>query len=78
MICVVQAPKDIQAIEAARVFRGRYHVLGGVIDPIHGVGPDQLRIRQLLSRRPDGGEEAMRPAPHPLREWRLPEGPTGA
>ncbi|WP_115728039.1 recombination mediator RecR [Actinomyces culturomici] len=53
MICVVQEPKDIQAIEAARVFRGRYHVLGGVIDPIHGVGPDQLRIRQLLSRLQD-------------------------
>lgn len=53
MICVVQEPKDIQAIESARVFRGRYHVLGGVIDPIHGVGPDQLRIRQLLSRLQD-------------------------
>lgn len=53
MICVVEEPKDIQAIEASRVFRGRYHVLGGVIDPIRGIGPEQLRIRQLLSRLED-------------------------
>lgn len=53
VLCVVQEPKDIQAIEGSRAFRGRYHVLGGVIDPIHGVGPDQLRIRQLLSRLQD-------------------------
>ncbi|QWW19737.1 recombination protein RecR [Schaalia sp. 19OD2882] len=53
-ICVVQEPKDIQAIENSRVFRGRYHVLGGAIDPIRGVGPEQLRIRQLLSRLQDG------------------------
>ncbi|MDO4259179.1 MAG: recombination mediator RecR [Actinomycetaceae bacterium] len=53
-ICVVQEPKDIQAIEAARVFSGRYHVLGGAIDPIRGIGPDQLRIRQLLARLGDG------------------------
>jgi recombination protein RecR len=54
MICVVEDAKDIQSIEGARVFRGRYHVLGGAIDPIHGVGPDQLRIRQLLTRLRDG------------------------
>ena len=54
VICVVQEPKDIQAIEGARVFRGRYHVLGGVIDPIHGVGPDQLNIASLMSRLADG------------------------
>ena len=53
-ICVVQEPKDIQAIENSRVFTGRYHVLGGAIDPIHGVGPDQLRYRQLLVRLQDG------------------------
>ena len=53
MICVVEEPGDIQAIEASRVFRGRYHVLGGVIDPIRGIGPEQLRIRQLLSRLED-------------------------
>ncbi|MDC4233437.1 recombination mediator RecR [Actinomyces sp. B33] len=54
VVCVVQEPKDVQAVEAARVFRGRYHVLGGVIDPIHGIGPDQLRIGQLMSRLGDG------------------------
>ncbi|WP_022867302.1 recombination mediator RecR [Schaalia vaccimaxillae] len=54
VICVVQEPKDIQAIEGARVFRGRYHVLGGVIDPIHGIGPEQLRISQLMSRLGNG------------------------
>ena len=54
VICVVQEPKDIQAIENSRVFRGRYHVLGGAIDPIHGMGPDQLSIRQLLGRLSDG------------------------
>ena len=53
-ICVVQEPKDIQAIEGARVFRGRHHVLGGVIDPIHGVRPDQLNIASLMSRLADG------------------------
>ena len=54
IICVIQEPKDIQAIENSRVFRGRYHVLGGAIDPMHGIGPDQLRIRQLLTRLQDG------------------------
>ncbi len=50
VICVVQEPKDIQAIEGSRVFTGQYHVLGGVIDPIRGIGPHQLRIRELLAR----------------------------
>ena len=53
-VCVVQEPKDIQAVEAARVFRGRYHVLGGVIDPIHGIGPEQLRIAALMKRLGEG------------------------
>jgi recombination protein RecR len=50
MICVVEEPKDVQAIERTREFRGRYHVLGGALDPLSGVGPDQLRIRELLAR----------------------------
>ncbi|MDN6429759.1 MAG: recombination mediator RecR [Propionibacterium sp.] len=54
LICVVQDAKDIQSVEAARVFRGRYHVLGGAIDPMHGIGPEDLRIRQLLTRLGDG------------------------
>ncbi|WP_040794022.1 recombination mediator RecR [Nocardia higoensis] len=50
MICVVEEPKDVQAIERTREFRGRYHVLGGALDPLSGIGPDQLRIRELLAR----------------------------
>ncbi|MFF0818026.1 recombination mediator RecR [Rhodococcus sp. NPDC003318] len=50
VICVVEEPKDVQAIERTREFRGRYHVLGGALDPINGIGPDQLRIRDLLTR----------------------------
>ncbi|MFR9752689.1 recombination mediator RecR [Nocardia sp. 004] len=50
MICVVEEPKDVQAIERTREFGGRYHVLGGALDPLSGIGPDQLRIRELLAR----------------------------
>lgn len=53
-ICVVEEPKDVLAIEKTREFRGRYHVLGGAISPIDGVGPDDLRIRELLARLADG------------------------
>lgn len=53
LICVVEESKDIVAIERAREFKGRYHVLGGAISPIDGVGPDQLRIKELLSRLQD-------------------------
>jgi recombination protein RecR len=49
-VCVVEEPKDVQAIERTREFKGRYHVLGGALDPLSGIGPDQLRIRQLLGR----------------------------
>jgi recombination protein RecR len=54
VICVVEEPKDIAAIEKIREFRGRYHVLGGAISPIDGVGPDDLRISQLMTRLADG------------------------
>lgn len=50
LICVVEEPKDVQAVERTREFRGLYHVLGGALDPLSGVGPDQLRIRELLAR----------------------------
>jgi recombination protein RecR len=53
-ICVVEESKDVVAIERTREFRGRYHVLGGAINPIAGVGPDDLRIAQLLTRLADG------------------------
>jgi recombination protein RecR len=54
VICVVEEPKDVLAVERTREFRGRYHVLGGAISPIEGVGPDDLRIRELLARLADG------------------------
>ena len=53
IICVVEEPKDVVAIEKTREFRGRYHVLGGAISPIEGVGPDDLRIRELMQRLAD-------------------------
>ncbi len=53
-LCVVEEPKDVVAIERTREFKGRYHVLGGAISPIEGIGPDQLRIRELLTRLADG------------------------
>jgi recombination protein RecR len=54
VICVVEEPKDVVAIERTREFRGKYHVLGGAISPIDGVGPDDLRIAELLRRLADG------------------------
>ncbi|MDO5493213.1 MAG: recombination mediator RecR [Nesterenkonia sp.] len=53
VICVVEESKDVMAIERTRSFRGRYHVLGGSINPIAGVGPEQLHIRELLTRLSD-------------------------
>jgi recombination protein RecR len=53
VLCVVEEPKDVVAIEKTREFKGRYHVLGGAISPIEGVGPDDLRIRELMSRLAD-------------------------
>ncbi|TAM89598.1 MAG: recombination protein RecR, partial [Jatrophihabitans sp.] len=53
VICVVEEPKDVIAIERTQEFRGRYHVLGGAISPIDGIGPEQLRIRELLERLRD-------------------------
>jgi recombination protein RecR len=53
-ICVVEEPKDVVAIERTREFHGRYHVLGGAISPIEGVGPDDLRIKELMTRLADG------------------------
>ncbi len=54
VICVVEEPKDVVAIERTGEFRGRYHVLGGAINPLEGVGPDQLRIRELMARLAGG------------------------
>jgi recombination protein RecR len=55
VLCVVEEPRDIVAVERTREYKGRYHVLGGAIDHLQGVGPDQLRIAELVRRVTDGG-----------------------
>lgn len=50
VLCVVEQPQDVETIEASREFRGRFHVLGGLIAPLEGVGPDQLSIAKLIER----------------------------
>jgi len=50
VVCIVEEPKDVLAVERTREFKGRYHVLGGALDPLAGIGPDSLRIRELLAR----------------------------
>ena len=52
VVCVVEEPRDIVAVERTGEFRGRYHVLQGAISPIEGVGPEQLRVKELLARIP--------------------------
>jgi recombination protein RecR len=54
LLCVVEEPKDVVAVERTREFRGRYHILGGAISPIEGIGPDDLRVRELVQRLADG------------------------
>jgi recombination protein RecR len=54
VLCVVEEPKDVVAIERTNEFRGRYHVLGGAINPLEGIGPDNLRVRELMTRLADG------------------------
>ena len=53
-ICVVRDPRDVAAMERMRDYNGQYHVLHGVISPMQGIGPDDIRIRELLSRLTDG------------------------
>ena len=59
VICVVEEAKDVVAIERTREFRGKYHVLGGAINPIDNVGPDDLRIKELLTRLADGAVQEV-------------------
>jgi recombination protein RecR len=54
VLCVVEEYKDVVAIERTREFKGRYHVLGGAISPIDGIGPEQLKVRELMMRLSDG------------------------
>ncbi|MGH3744131.1 MAG: recombination mediator RecR [Mycobacteriales bacterium] len=68
VICVVEEPKDVVAIERTREFRGRYHVLGGAISPIEGIGPDDLRIRELMTRLADGAVQEVILATDPNTE----------
>jgi len=65
VLCVVESVADLLAIERTREFRGRYHVLHGVLSPLDGTGPDQLRIRELLSRLREGGAEEVIVATNP-------------
>jgi len=59
LICVVEEAKDVMAVERTREYAGLYHVLGGTIDPIGGIGPDNLHIRELLSRLADGSVQEV-------------------
>ena len=59
VVCVVEEPRDIVAVEKTGEFRGRYHVLQGAISPIEGVGPDQLRVKELLTRLDAEGVEEV-------------------
>ena len=68
VICVVEDAKDVAAIERTREFRGLYHVLGGAISPIAGIGPDDLRITQLMQRLADGTVQEVILATNPNLE----------
>ena len=68
LLSVVQDARDVLALERMREFRGRYHVLGGAISPIDGIGPEQLRIRELLERLQDGQIQEVILATNPTVE----------
>lgn len=68
LLCVVEEPADLAAIEKSGRFRGRYHVLGGAIAPIDGVGPDELRVAELEDRVRKGGIEELVLATNPNAE----------
>ncbi|HZJ26585.1 MAG TPA: recombination mediator RecR [Acidimicrobiia bacterium] len=65
LLCVVEEPRDIVALERTQGFRGRYHVLQGAIRPIEGVGPEQLRVQELLARVSEEGVEEVILATNP-------------
>lgn len=68
LICVVEQPQDVQTIEAVREYNGLFHVLGGVIAPLEGVGPDQLRLSELVVRVRAGGVREVILATNPTIE----------
>jgi recombination protein RecR len=67
-ICVVEEPLDVAAIERTRAFRGLYHVLHGVISPVNGIGPEELKVRELLERLRDGVVQEVVVATNPNLE----------
>jgi len=67
-VCVVEAPHDLVSIEKTRDYKGRYHVLHGALDPLQGVGPDELRLQGLLDRVRGGGVEEVILATSPTVE----------
>lgn len=68
LICVVEQPQDVQTIEAVREYNGLFHVLGGVIAPLEGIGPDQLRLSELVVRVRTGGVAEVILATNPTIE----------
>jgi len=68
IVCVVEQPENVAAIERTRGFKGRYHVLMGAIAPLQGIGPDDLKIKGLLQRVADGGVEEVILATNPTVE----------
>ena len=68
VICVVEEPLDVQAIERTREFKGRYHVLHGAISPMDGIGPDDLRVRELIDRVTTGAVREIILATNPSLE----------
>jgi recombination protein RecR len=68
LICVVEQPENVSAVEKARGFRGRYHVLMGAIAPLQGIGPDDLKIKGLLARLADGHVQEVILATNPTVE----------
>ena len=76
LVCVVEQPVDVLAIERTESFRGVYHVLRGVLSPLDGVGPDELRVRELLARLDARGAVVVADAPTAVREVILATNPT--
>ena len=68
LICVVEEPQNVSVIEKTREFRGAYHVLMGALSPLHGVGPDDLKIKSLLARVANGGVAEIILATNPTVE----------
>ena len=68
LVCVVEQPQDVQTIEAVREYNGLFHVLGGVIAPLEGIGPDQLRLSELISRIQEGEIQEVILATNPTIE----------